>query len=574
MAADVAGYSRLMGVDESGTLAALKALRRTVVDPLLAEHGGRIVKTTGDGLLLEFASVVDAVRCSLDIQQGLGASNIDLDESRRIRLRMGINLGDIIIDDGDIFGDGVNVAARLETLAAPGGICLSQAVYDGVRNKVAASFVDGGQRELKNIAEPVHVWHWIRDGEAGEPAVAAAGATTLPDKPSIVVLPFQNMSADPDQEHFADGTCEEVTGLLARLPHLFVIARNTAFTYKGRAVDVRAVARELGVRYVLEGSVRKAATRIRVTAQLIDAASNAHVWSESYDRDLSDIFAIQDEIAQAITAALMPRILFAEGAAAARRRPESLDAWGFTVRAFTRWWGDPDRAAAAEAIRFARAAIALDPTYALPQGVLARLLAYSSFALWTEDWLATAREAVQTCESALRLQSDDPTVLTDVAIANAIMGRFVTSRDLAERAVELCPNDAHALAQYAFSLSVCGSAAEATPLIERAFRLSPRDPWEFYFLLARSSCAFFAGAYEEAAAWAQRSVRAKPQHLTGWAYLGAALALSGQLEQARQAMTRHRALNPTVGLEVYKRPRTSGTKWQKLIDGVALAGLE
>lgn len=572
--ADVAGYSRLMGDDESGTLAALKALRSTVIDPLIAEHGGRIVKTIGDGLLLEFASVVDAVHCSVRMQQSVEAAGAGLDEHRRIRLRLGINLGDVIIDEGDIFGDGVNIAARLEALAVPGGICLSQAVFDGVRNKIPASFADGGQRVLKNISEPVHVWEWVPEDGSNTSAAKSGGSNRLPDKPSIVVLPFQNMSADPDQEYFADGTCEEITALLARQAHLFVIARNSAFTYKGRAVDVRTVARELGVRYVLEGSVRKAAARIRVTAQLIDAASGTHVWSESYDRDLVDIFTIQDEIAQAITGALMPRIVFAEGVAAARKRPESLDAWGFTVRAFTRWWADPDRTAAEEAIRFARAAVALDPAYALPQGLLAGLLAYSSWALWTPDWLATAREAGKFGESALRLQSDDPTVLTDVAFAHNVMGRFVSSRDLAERAVELCPNDAHALAQYALGLAICRRPEDGRRMVERAIRLSPRDPREFLFWVAHSACAFFSGSYDDAVAWARRAVRSKPQYLPGWTYLAAALALSGHLAEARTAIDKHRTLGPMMRLEVYQRPRTEGIDWQKLVDALALAGLD
>jgi adenylate cyclase len=358
LAADVAGYSRLMGADEEGTLAALKALRREVADPKIKEHRGRIVKTTGDGLLLEFASVVDAVRCAVEVQREITERNADVPPDRRIELRMGINLGDIIRDGRDIFGDGVNVAARLEALAEPGGIYVSRVVHDQVRDKLDVAFEDLGEQQVKNIARPVHVWR-IRLGAKS----AVSASLGLPDKPSIAVLPFANMSADPEQEFFADGIAEDVITALSRYPSLFVIARNSSFTYKGRAVDVKQIGRELGVRYVLEGSLRKAGNRIRVTAQLVEAETGNHIWAERYDRGLADIFAVQDEIAQAVTIAIAPAIADAEQHRAMRKPPGSLDAWAAYQRGL--WHlskANIDDNALAQ--KFLQQAVDLDPSFA------------------------------------------------------------------------------------------------------------------------------------------------------------------------------------------------------------------
>jgi len=303
LAADVAGYSRLMGADEEGTLAALKAIRREVCDPTIAEHRGRIVKTTGDGLLVEFASVVDAVRCAVEVQREMAPRNDAVPSERRIEFRIGINLGDIIIDEQDIYGDGVNVAARLEALAEPGGICVSRVVRDQVRDKVDFGFEDLGEQQVKNIARPVHVYR-ISLAETAGPKTPLP----LPEKPSLAVLPFQNLTGDPEQEYFVDGIVEEITTAISRLPWLFVIARNSSFTYKGRAVDVKQVARELGVRYVVEGSVRKSADRVRITGQLIDTATGAHIWADRFDGPLDDIFELQDEVASSVVGAIEPRL--------------------------------------------------------------------------------------------------------------------------------------------------------------------------------------------------------------------------------------------------------------------------
>src|ERR1051326_5785034 len=360
LAADVAGYSRLVGLDEEGTLARLKILRREVIDPEIASHRGRIVKTTGDGLLIEFVSVVDAVRCAVAVQRACVEREAALPQDRRFQFRVGINLGDIVVDGDDILGDGVNIAARLEGIADPGGICISGVVHDQVRGKVEMEFADLGRQTLKNITQPVQAYRVLLDEKI---TAASTPPFPLPDKPSIAVLPFQNMSGDPEQEYFADGMVEEITTAIARLPWLFVIARNSAFTYKGRAVDVKQVARELGVRYILEGSLRKAGNRIRVTAQLVEADTGSHVWAERYDRDLADIFAVQDEITEAVTIAVAPAIAEAERHRAMRKPPESLDAWAAYQRG-TWHLGKATPEDTRLAHQFFQQAIDLDPSFA------------------------------------------------------------------------------------------------------------------------------------------------------------------------------------------------------------------
>src|SRR5689334_2749389 len=349
LAADVAGYSRLMGVDEEGTLDRLKLLRRELADPKIKEHRGRIVKTTGDGLLVEFGRVVDAVRCAVDVQREMAVRNASVPAEGRIEFRIGINLGDIIKDRGDIHGDGVNVAARLEALAEPGGICVSRVVRDQVRDKLDFAFEDRGEQQVKNIARPVRVFDVRTSGETAAYSPAAA-PLTLPDKPSVAVLPFANMSGDPEQEYFVDGMVEDITTGLSRIKWLFVIARNSTFVYKGKVVDVKQVGRELGVRYVLEGSVRKSGNRVRVTGQLIDTASAMHVWAERYDRALDDIFALQDELTISVIGAIEPTLRQTEIERARRKRPDSLDAYDLYLRAlpfvFTAMPGDADKALA------------------------------------------------------------------------------------------------------------------------------------------------------------------------------------------------------------------------------------
>jgi adenylate cyclase len=404
LAADVVGYSRLMGADEEGTLAALKTCRRELIDPKITEHQGRIVKTTGDGVLVEFASAVDAVRCALDIQGGSVARNADIAADRRIVFRIGINVGDIIIDEGDIYGDGVNIAARIEPLAEPGAVCLSDNAYQQIKGKLPLDVTDMGEQQLKNIAQPVRVYRVRSDEGPASPRPALS----LPDKPSIAVLPFQNMSGDPEQDYFADGMVEDIISGLSRIKWLFVIARNSTFTYKGRAVDVKQVGRELGVRYVLEGSVRKAADRVRITGQLIDAATGAHVWAERYDRKFDDIFALQDEITLSVVGAIEPSLRLAEVERVKRKRPDSLDAYDLALQAqpdvFSRM---PERAA--KALLLLERALAFDPAYALAHAYAAEChhIMFLRGGLNEERKVASIRHA----EAAIAYGQDDALAL-------------------------------------------------------------------------------------------------------------------------------------------------------------------
>ena len=342
LAADVAGSCRLIGIDEEGTLAQLKALRKTLFDPKIAEHHGRIVKNTGDGALVEFASVVDAVRCADEIQRGMAEQNTDVPQDKRIEFRIGIHVGDIIIADDDIFGDGVNIAVRLEGIAEPGGICISDDAHRQIRGKVEITFDDMGPQSLKNIAEPMRAWR-VRIGpalasNATKPPTETAQPLALPDKPSIAVLPFTNMSGDPEQDYFADGMVEDIITALSHFKALFVIARNSSFTYKGRAVDVKQVGRELGVRYVLEGSVRKAANRVRITGQLVDTATGAHLWADRFDGGLGDIFDLQDQVTESVVGAIAPAVEKAEIERAKRKPTESLDAYALYLRGLARFY--------------------------------------------------------------------------------------------------------------------------------------------------------------------------------------------------------------------------------------------
>jgi len=404
LAADVAGYSRLIGADESGTLQAFKTIKAEVFDPTIAAHSGRLVKTTGDGFLVEFSSVVDVLRCAVEAQANMTQRNAEISSDRRIEFRMGINVGDIVVEDGDIFGDGVNVAVRLEGLAAPGGICVSARVEEDAAGKVDLVFEDIGEQTLKNIARPVRVYR-VGTGQSAE-AARAPSSLPLPDKPSIVVLPFANMSGDSEQEFFADGITEDLISALSRYPSLFVIARNSSFTYKGRAVDVKQVGRELGVRYVLEGGLRKAGDRIRVTTQLVEAETGKHVRAERYDRDLADIFALQDKITEAVTIAVAPAVADAELRRAMRKPPGSLDAWAAYQRGLWHVFKisrDDD----ALAQKYFQHAIEIDPAFAGGYKGLAVAYIQAATVLQTHSQAEAYRSAEALARQAIALDGTD-----------------------------------------------------------------------------------------------------------------------------------------------------------------------
>ncbi len=539
LAADVVGYSRLMGLDEEGTLATLKAHRGSFLDPTITRHRGRIVKTTGDGILVEFTSAVDAACCAVDIQRGMADRNAAVQRDRRIELRIGINVGDIIIDGDDIFGDGVNVAARLEGIAEPGGISISDDTYRQVRDKLDLTFDDVGEQHLKNISHPVKVYR-VRLETAAQPAPTALKP---PEKPSIAVLPFQNISGDPEQEYFADGMVEDIITGLSRIKWLFVIARNSTFTYKGRAIDVKQVGRELGVRYVLEGSVRKAADRVRITAQLIDAITGAHVWAERYDRKTDDVFALQDEITLSVVGAIEPSLRLAEVERAKRKRPDSLDAYDLVLRALPDVYSRmPEQSK--RALALLERALALDSSYALAHACAAEChhTLFLRGGLHEEDRKAAARHA----QIAIANGQDDALALTLAGFSVGMDGHDRAAAFAAfEAALALSPSSALTYILGSVIFSFAGEAERAIDWAERGLRLSPLDPWRSSAFISLAVGHFNRGRYEEAAAAARKSVQCSPGFSICHMALAAPLAKLGRLEEAKSAAVRVLELQPT-----------------------------
>jgi adenylate cyclase len=541
MSADVVGYSRLMGMDEAGTLSRLNALRRELIDPAIARHSGRIVKLMGDGALVEFASAVDAVACAIEIQRQLREHDAGGSEVNSIRFRIGINVGDIIIEGEDILGDGVNIAARIEGVAEPGGISISEDAWRQVHGKVAANFVDTGEQSLKNIARRVRVYRVELDEQsAAEPT---APTLPLPDKPSIAVLPFQNMSGDPEQEYFTDGIVEDIITGLSRIKWLFVIARNSTFTYKNRAIDVKQVGRELGVRYVLEGSVRRMADRVRITGQLIDAASGAHVWAERYDRKSDDIFALQDEITLSVVGAIEPTLRMAEIERVKRKRPDSLDAYDLVLQAQPDVYsGMPGRAT--KALPLLERALALNSDYALAHAFSA-MCYHNRFlraGLHEQDRTASIHHA----QAAMAYGQDDALALT---FAGFSIGMDANDRNSAfaafEAALALSPSSA--LTYYCGSaiLGWGGDAERAIEWAERGIRLSPFDPWRFAAYHALTLGHFHRGRYQEAADSAYKGVQANPGHSISRMLLAASLVKLGRTDEAKAAAAHVLELQPT-----------------------------
>ena len=568
LAADVAGYSRLMGADEEGTLAQLKAHRRTLVDPKIQEHRGRIVKTTGDGMLVQFASVVDAVRCAVEVQRGMAARNAEVPQDKWIEFRVGIHQGDIIIDGRDIFGDGVNVAARLESLAEPGGICVSGRVQEDAGGKLDITFEDAGEQQLKNIARPLRVYR-VRVGGA---AVSPRPALPLPDKPSIAVLPFQNMSGDPEQEYFADGMVEEIITGLSRIRWLFVIARNSTFTYKARAVDVKQVGRELGVRYVLEGSVRKAANRVRITGQLIDASTGAHLWADRFEGTLDDIFDLQDQVTTSVLGAIAPRMEQAEIERAKRKPTESLDAYDFFLRGMASFYGK----GTSEALRLFRKAIELDPEFASAYGMAAWCHVQRKNWGRTSDPPQERAEAAWLAQRAVELGKDNAVALCSGGFALTQMaGSLETGAALIDRALVLDPNLAAAWFVSGWTRIHFGQPEAAIEHFARAMRLNPLDPLLFGLQNGTAAAHFLAGRYDEASSWAEQAVRQYPNYLPALRMTAASHALAGRLAQAQEAMARMREIDPALRvtnlthLVPFRRPEESA----RYAEGLRKAGL-
>ncbi len=539
LAADVVGYSRLMGEDEAGTFERLKSLRKELVQPRITAGKGRIVKLMGDGLLAEFRSVVEAVQCAVAIQQAMAAREPDLPEEERIRLRIGVNLGDIIGAASDIYGDGVNLAARLEGLASPGGICVSSPVFDQVKGKLELKFTNLGERQVKNFDHPVRVYRIVLDededgSEAGDMPLPSSGALELPDKPSIAVLPFSNLSGDPAQDYFADGITEDIITALSRVRWLFVIARNSTFAYKGTAPDVRRVSRDLGVQYVLEGSVRKGGDRIRITAQLIEATTGRHVWADRYDRDLGDVFALQDELTETLIAAIEPELNTAERERAIRKPPETLDAWSWFQRGLWHHYRFTKEDNAEAQILF-RKAIELDPTFSRAMAALAHALYWDTLFGHTETPQEALAEAVQLARKAMSLDDKEPFAHFSMGRVHALKGELDLAIAELRQAIELNPSFAHAYYGLGFALILAGRPGDAIPQIDTAIRLNPHDPSIWTFMGGRSLALMLLERHEDALEWAIKSAR---QANTGWlshAILAAVLGHLGRGDEAGRA---------------------------------------
>ena len=578
LAADVVGYSRLTGADEEGTVSQLKEHRRSVVDPRIKEHHGRIVKTTGDGMLVEFASVVDAVRCAVDIQHDMAGRNASVEPDRRIEYRIGVNVGDIIIDGDDIFGDGVNVAARLEALAEPGGICVSRAVRDYVRDKLSFGFADDGEHELKNIARPVRVFRINTSAEPAAKASPPAKSAPPAERLSIVVLPFANLSSDREQEYFADGIVEDLTTDLSRLPGSFVIARNTAFTYKGKTVDARQLGRELRVRYMLEGSVRRLGNRVRVNVQLIDTQTGGHLWADQFDGDVGDLMSVHEAVTSDLAATLGIELIEAAARGAAQQvNPDAVD---LVLRGRGAAMRPRTRENVLEARGYFEEALKLAPDLEEARIGLADILSNTVMSLISENRTEDLARAESLVSKAL---SSHP----KSAWAHYVKGEVLRAQHrtddaarLYQAALGLDRNYVPAIANLGYMRILNGQPGEAIPLLEQAIRMSPRDPllpiWHSRIGLAE----MFLERFDRAMASLETSRNLNPARVWCHMYLAANYALIGRIEDARPCLAEAQRIAPELtSIASYKvmsqvtHANAQALREKTLIHGLRLAGL-
>ncbi|HXV26135.1 MAG TPA: tetratricopeptide repeat protein [Alphaproteobacteria bacterium] len=566
LAADVVGYSRLMELDEAGSMAALKARRKEVLEPLVARHQGRIFKVIGDGVLLEFASAVNAVQCAIDLQHDMAAANVGESEDRHIVLRIGVNLGDVMIEGSDLYGEGVNIAARLEALAEPGGIIISGTTYDYIRNKVKVGFDDLGNQTLKNITEPIRAYR-----VASTPTVAFTVSKPVSDKPFIAVLPFTNMSGDPEQEYFSDGITEDIITELSRFRSLFVIARHSSFAFKGKAVTVQQVGRELGVEYVLEGSVRRAGNRVRITAQLIDARTGAHIWAERLDRDMGDLFAMQDEVTERIVATIASRLEKTEQERAVRKRPEETRAYDYVLRA------QAIVSETAETNQQSRAlyekALTLEPT-----NIRALTgLAWTHVIDWSSRWSGPVNDDLERADKLARqaqaLDSTDYRVHQLLGQIQMHRKAYAEALMHFQQAIALNANDANGAAHLGGVLIAMGRFSEALDWLQRAVRLNPLHP--AWYLYAIGEAHYGARQYEKAVAPLRVAVHRFPTFITPRRHLAAVYAQMGRLDEARAEVAAIRRFDPSVCLAMYRER----IRYEKVedrdhyLDGLRKAGL-
>jgi TolB-like protein len=549
----------------------LKSRRRGVLEPLVAQHQGRVFKSTGDGVLIEFGNAVKAVQCAVELQERMAAVNSEQPDQSPIVMRIGVNLGDVMVEGGDLFGDGINIAARLEGLAQPGGILISGTAYDHVRNKVKVGFEDLGAQTVKNIAEPVRTYRV----QTGAGLATTRPSLALPDRPSIAVLPFQNMSGDPEQEYFAEGIVEEIITALSRFKSLFVIARNSSFTYKGRAVDIKQVGRELGVRYVLEGSIRRASNRARITGQLIDAATGTHLWADRFDGDLADIFELQDLVTASVVGAIAPKLEQAEIERAKRKPTDSLGAYDYYLRgvAALHLW---TREANSEALTHFRRATELDPNFASAFGMAARSYSQRKAGSWTTDRANEVEEAARLAKRAVELGKDDAVALCAAGVALArVVGDLDNGYALVEQALVLNPNFAWAWLVSGTIKVWLGEPDLAIEHVARGMRLSPQDPHIFLAQTAIAMAHLIADRSSEALAWAEKAARAYPDYILTNCTVASCAALAGQPELARKATDRVRQLQPHLRIaEVTDlfplRQPEDRARW---VDGLRKAGV-
>jgi TolB-like protein/class 3 adenylate cyclase/Tfp pilus assembly protein PilF len=578
LAADVAGYSRLMGADEEGTHERLKGHLRELVEPKIAEHRGRIVKNTGDGFLAEFASVVDAVRCAVEVQRGMAERNAGTLPEKRIEFRVGVNLGDVIAEEHDIFGDGVNVAARLEGLAEPGGICVSRMVRDNVRDKLDYAFEDLGEHQVKNIARPVRVYAPRLEALTTPPVSRAARISSVPQaarapRLSIVVLPFANLSADPEQGYFADGITEDLTTDLSRIADMLVISRNSAFTYKDRPVSAKQIGRELGVRYVLEGSVRRSSNKVRVNAQLIDAETDMHLWVERFDRDTNDLFALQDEVTSRIAVALDLELIATES----RRTIERGDTLDFILRGRAALSKGRARDIYAEAIGWFERALALDPASVAAQSHLTAQLAGRVLDQMTASGASDLARAKTLADRALTALPSDPLAHYAKGQVLRAQQRFEEAIPEYETAVALNRNWVHAIAALGWCKFMSGCVEELIPAQERAIRLSPRDPqiWLYYYWIGQAHLV--QSHLDEAILWFEKAHSANPENPLPHAYLASTHALKGRTEAAVAELAQARWLSADDRYSTLARLRTMGpfgaSRTRALFEATYFAGL-
>jgi len=581
LVSDVVGYSRLAGADEDRILARLRALRSDLIDPTIAVYHGRVVKRTGDGSLVEFRSVVDAVRCAIEVQNSMIERNAGLPAERRIEFRVGIHLGDVVEEsDGDLMGDGVNIAARLQGICDPGGICLSEQAYWQVKARLDLAINDRGDVQLKNINEPVHVYSLLVGIPAqAKPAtpVDSAGPEksstrlALPDKPSIAVLPFQNMSGDSEQEYFADGMVEDIITGLSRIKWLFVIARNSSFVYKGKAVDVRQVGRELGVRYVLEGGVRNAGNRLRITAQLVEAETGAHLWADRYDGAREDVFELQDQITEKVVGIVEPSLQRSEIERARQKRPENLDAYDLYLRAVPHM-ATVMPADAKVAAGLLEEALGMDPNYAAAHA----RLAWCHEIFFTRGGFDEADKVAEIghARSVIASGTDDAAALAIAAFAIFMLGKDQEAAlNAAERALSLNSSCATALYFGSVLYAFAGQPAKATSNAERALRLSPFDPMAYAAHLALGTAAIQQERYDEAVAHCAKAAQANPRFSTLYFFQAASLALAGRQEEARPAVQRLLELEPGFRLRVFFELGMVRAISDRFADGARMLGL-